>query len=160
MSSSRLLFLGALCVLLAACSNPISRFNAYKINIQQGNVLTQEMVSQLRPGQTREQVRFILGTPMLMDIFHQERWDYVYSFRNGRTGAVETRRFSVYFDKNNRLVRVGGDVDLAADEDLTKPVAQTRVVDLGSLPEDGSAPAMPPPEGPGLWQRMLNSVGF
>jgi len=159
MARSRLLFLGALCALLAACSSPLSRFNSYKIDIQQGNVLTQEMVSQLKPGQTREQVRFILGTPILMDIFHQERWDYVYSYRNGRTGEVEMRRFSVYFGKDNRLVKVGGDVELASAEDLNRPTSQTRVVDLGSLPEDG-APAMPPPEGPGFWQRMMNSVGF
>lgn len=159
MARSRLLFLGALCALLAACSSPLSRFNSYKIDIQQGNVLTQEMVSQLKPGQTREQVRFILGTPMLMDIFHQERWDYVYSYRNGRTGEVEKRRFSVYFGKDNRLVKVGGDVELASVEDLNRPPTQTRVVDLGSLPEEG-APAMPPPEGPGIWQRMKNSVGF
>ena len=155
MFRSRLLILGVACSLLAACSS----FNAYKIDIQQGNVLTQEMVSQLKPGQTREQVRFILGTPMLTDIFHQERWDYVYSYRNGRTGEVETRRFSVYFGKDNRLMKVGGDVELASAEDLNRPTSQTRVVDLGSLPEEG-APAMPPPEGPGIWQRMMNSVGF
>ena len=73
----------AVCSLLAACSSPLSYVNAYKIDVQQGNVLTQEMVGQLRQGQTREQVRFILGTPLLADIFHQQRWDYVYSFRNG-----------------------------------------------------------------------------
>jgi outer membrane protein assembly factor BamE len=63
----------------------LAHFNAYKIDIQQGNVLTQEMVAQLKPGQTREQVRFILGTPLLADIFHQQRWDYVYRYHNGQT---------------------------------------------------------------------------
>ena len=97
MFRSPLLHLCAVVSLLAACSSPTGYINAYKIDIQQGNVLTQEMVAQLKPGQTREQVRYILGTPLLTDIFHQQRWDYVYSYRNGRTGVVETRQFSVFF---------------------------------------------------------------
>jgi outer membrane protein assembly factor BamE len=50
----------------------------YRIDVQQGNVLTQEMVSQLRPGLSMDQVRFILGTPVLADMFHANRWDYFY----------------------------------------------------------------------------------
>ena len=160
MFRSRLPYLCIAAVLLAACSNPIRQINAYKIDIQQGNVLTQEMVAQLKPGQTREQVRYILGTPLLTDIFHRERWDYVYSYRNGRTGITETRQFSVFFDKESRLERVSGDVDTAAVDDLTAPAARTRLVDFGSLPSDGSAPPMPPPEGPGFFKSLLDSVGF
>jgi outer membrane protein assembly factor BamE (lipoprotein component of BamABCDE complex) len=69
---------------LVACSSKPSFINEYKIDIQQGNVLTQEAVSQLKPGQTRDQVRFLLGTPMVADIFHQQRWDYVYQYKSGR----------------------------------------------------------------------------
>lgn len=156
MFRSRLLILGAVCSLLAACSS----FNPYKIDVQQGNVLTQEMVAQLKPGQTREQVRFILGTPLLADIFHQQRWDYVYSYRKGRSGEVETRQFSVYFDKDNRLERASGDVEVADLDELAVPTARTRVVDYGTLPSDGSAPPMPPPEGPGLIEGLIKSVGF
>ena len=156
MFRSRLLILGAVCSLLAACNS----FNPYKIDVQQGNVLTQEMVAQLKPGQTREQVRFILGTPLLADIFHQQRWDYVYSYRKGRSGEVETRQFSVYFDKDNRLERASGDVEVADLEELAVPTARTRVVDYGTLPSDGSAPPMPPPEGPGFIEGLIKSVGF
>ena len=156
MFRSRLLILGAVCSLLAACNS----FNPYKIDVQQGNVLTQEMVAQLKPGQTREQVRFILGTPLLADIFHQERWEYVYSYRKGRTGEVETRQFSVYFDKDNRLERVSGDVAMAEPDELAVPTARTRVIDYGTLPSDGSAPPMPPPEGPGFIEGLIKSVGF
>ena len=156
MFRSRLLILGAVCSLLAACSS----FNPYKIDVQQGNVLTQEMVAQLKPGQTREQVRFILGTPLLADIFHQQRWDYVYSYRKGRSGEVETRQFSVYFDKDNRLERASGDVEVADLDELAVPTARTRVVDYGTLPSDGSAPPMPPPEGPGFIEGLIKSVGF
>ena len=156
MFRSRLLILGAVCSLLAACNS----FNPYKIDVQQGNVLTQEMVAQLKPGQTREQVRFILGTPLLADIFHQQRWDYVYSYRKGRSGEVETRQFSVYFDKDNRLGRASGDVEVADLDELAVPTARTRVVDYGTLPSDGSAPPMPPPEGPGFIEGLIKSVGF
>lgn len=156
MFRSRLLILGAVCSLLAACSS----FNPYKIDVQQGNVLTQEMVAQLKPGQTREQVRYILGTPLLTDIFHQQRWDYVYSYRKGRSGEVETRQFSVYFDKDNRLERASGDVEVADLDELAVPTARTRVVDYGTLPSDGSAPPMPPPEGPGFIEGLIKSVGF
>lgn len=156
MFRSRLLILGAVCSLLAACNS----FNPYKIDVQQGNVLTQEMVAQLKPGQTREQVRYILGTPLLTDIFHQQRWDYVYSYRKGRSGEVETRQFSVYFDKDNRLERASGDVEVADLDELAVPTARTRVVDYGTLPSDGSAPPMPPPEGPGFIEGLIKSVGF
>lgn len=156
MFRSRLLILGVVCSLLAACNS----FNPYKIDVQQGNVLTQEMVAQLKPGQTREQVRYILGTPLLADIFHQQRWDYVYSYRKGRSGEVETRQFSVYFDKDNRLERASGDVEVADLDELAVPTARTRVVDYGTLPSDGSAPPMPPPEGPGFIEGLIKSVGF
>lgn len=160
MFSLRIPLIGALCcVTLSACSNPVRSINAYKIDIQQGNVLTQEMVSQLRPGQTRDQVRFILGTPLLADIFHQERWDYVYSYRNGRTGNVESRRFSAYFDGTGRLDKVTGDVEPATPEELAAPPVRNRVVDLGTLPADTEVP-LPPPEGPGFFRGLLNSVGF
>jgi outer membrane protein assembly factor BamE len=160
MFRSPLLQLCAVVLLLAACSSPLNSINAYKIDIQQGNVLTQEMVAQLKPGQTREQVRFILGTPLLADVFHQDRWDYAYSYRNGRTGVVDTRYFSVFFDQNNRLVKVSGDVEVAGLEDLGAPKANTRLIDFGSLPTDGTAPPMPPPEGEGFIKGMLKSIGL
>jgi len=154
----RLLPIAVFCVFFAACSSAPRLVNAYKIDVQQGNVLSQEMVAQLKPGQTREQVRFLLGTPMLADIFHQQRWDYVYRYHNGATGQVESRQFSVYFDAENRLERVGGDVAVAEVSDLTAPVAQTRVVDLGELPADGVPLA--PAEGPGYFSRFMNMIGL
>jgi len=80
----------------------------YKIDIQQGNYVSQEMVSQLKPGMSKEQVRTLLGTPLLTDIFHSERWDYVW-WREEPSGRRESRRLVVYF-ADNRLARVGGDV--------------------------------------------------
>ncbi len=68
----------------------------YRIDIEQGNVVTQEMVDQLKPGMTRRQVRFILGTPLVEDSFNQARWDYVYLLRNGNTTKTN-KRLSVFF---------------------------------------------------------------
>ncbi len=98
----------ALFPLAAACSG-FNPFAVYRMEIQQGNYLTQEMVSKLQPGMTRDQVRFVLGTPLLTDIFHDDRWDYIY--RRGRAGSreIEERRLTVFFEKD-RLVRVEGDV--------------------------------------------------
>ena len=80
----------------------------YRMEIQQGNFVTQDMVSQLKPGMTKEQVRFILGTPMVNDIFHPDRWDYVF-WRETSDGKREHRKLTVLFD-NGQLARLDGDV--------------------------------------------------
>ena len=79
----------------------------YKIDVQQGNVVTQDMVDQLRPGMTQRQVRFIMGTPLLQDTFHPDRWDYLYSMKSGRQDRVQ-ERISLNFD-DNKLVGLSGD---------------------------------------------------
>ena len=71
-------------------------FSPYRPDIQQGNFVSQEMLSQLKVGQTREQVRFLLGTPMLMDMFHANRWDYPFYLARGN-GELTTSRVTVYF---------------------------------------------------------------
>jgi outer membrane protein assembly factor BamE len=98
--------------MLAACSSlvpDVTRvIKPYRIEIQQGNYISQEMIAQLKLGMTREQVRYVLGTPLVTDIFHADRWDYVY-YRE-RPGGAEQRKVSVHFDKEGRLERIGGDV--------------------------------------------------
>ncbi len=158
MRRSRLLLVAASSALIAACSYKPSFINEYKIDIQQGNVLTQEMVAQLKPGQTREQVRFLLGTPMVTDIFHQQRWDYVYRYQSGQTGELESRRFAVFFDAEGRLERVGGEVVVAEVSDLTAPVNKNRLVDLGSLSPETAG--LPPREEPGYFRRFMNLLGL
>lgn len=86
----------------------------YRIDIQQGNFVSREMVAQLKEGMqrpegmTREQVRFVLGTPLLTDIFHADRWDYVFRLKK-RSGEVIASHVTVFF-KNNRLVNIDGGV--------------------------------------------------
>lgn len=145
---------------LSACSSVPHIVTEYRIDVQQGNVLTQEMVAQLRPGLTKDQVRFILGTPVLIDMFHANRWDYFYWFKKGNSRTAETRRFSAFFDTEGKLVRVTGDVVPAEPADAdTVPETRLREIDLGSLPADGST-ELPPPDEPGLFKRMLESVGL
>ena len=69
----------------------------HKINIQQGHILTEEMISQLEPGLNKRQVRYILGTPLIDDIFNDDRWDYYYSLKMG-SGRFFKRTLTVYFD--------------------------------------------------------------
>lgn len=79
----------------------------YRQDIQQGNIITQEMVNKLEPGMTKRQVRFVLGTPMLVDAFHLNRWDYQYANTEG-WGETERKRLTLYF-QNDRLMRLEGD---------------------------------------------------
>lgn len=160
MVPQRILVAALGCIGLSACSNVPRIVTEYRIDVQQGNVLTQDMVAQLKPGQTRDQVRFILGSPLLTDVFHAQRWDYVYRLQNGRTNAVESRRLTVFFDQEGRLERLAGDVEAAGGAELAGPVAKTQVIDLGSLPADGEGKPLPPPDEKGFFGRMLEKVGF
>ena len=97
---------GALMLTLAACGGTEWGF-PYRAPIQQGNWITAEQVARLEPGMSREQVRFLLGTPTLQDIFRSDRWDYPYYSKPGY-GEPEQRRFSVWF-QGDSLVRWEGD---------------------------------------------------
>ncbi len=85
----------------------LASIKPYRIDIQQGNFLSPEMVAQLKKGMTREQVRFVLGTPLVTDIFHGDRWDYVF-YRELGNGSKDQRRLSVFFD-NDKLARAVGE---------------------------------------------------
>jgi outer membrane protein assembly factor BamE len=130
--SPRVILLVAL--LVAGC-NLIA---PYKIDIQQGNVITQDMLARVQPGMTRSQVRFALGTPLVVDPFHGDRWDYVYVYM--KQGAVmEQRRIVVVF-KDDKLAHIEGD---AAPAGITaaktdKPIAEK--TDKPAPPAGGTQP--------------------
>ena len=86
----------------------------YQAALSQGNLLDQEDIDQVEVGMTRGQVRFLLGTPMIDDPFHEDRWDYVYFFRMGRDKAMFKRWISVYFDGEN-VTEIVKDQELRAD---------------------------------------------
>jgi len=120
---------------LAGCSwlpNPV-----YKLDINQGNYITQDQVDKLKVGQTRQQVRAVLGTPLVADAFHATRWDYVYEFqRQGRT--LEHRQFTVYF-VDDKLARWEGDDMPPAPQEVARSGSGDPGIDksLSSAPKTG-----------------------
>ena len=114
----RLVFMRKIIVLLvllvfAGCRQvpaiPVPTFiSPYQIDIQQGNVVTQEMVAKLKPGMTRAQVRFVLGSPLIVDAFRTDRWDYMYMYQK-QGKPVERRNLTVIFE-DDKLLRLEGDV--------------------------------------------------
>ncbi|WP_299202071.1 outer membrane protein assembly factor BamE [uncultured Amphritea sp.] len=93
-------------ILLAGCAEfP----GVYKIDIPQGNVVTQEMVDTLRPGMTQNQVRYVLGTPLVTDSFNNNRWDYIYRNQSGETGVITQQSLTILFDANGNLSGMAGD---------------------------------------------------
>jgi len=107
----------------------------YRPDVQQGNVVTREMVEQLSAGMTRDQVRFLLGTPALVSVFHQDRWDYVYRLKRGKGAELQARRLTVFF-KDNRVER------FEADEMPPEALADNLI--LGRNPK--ALPKPPPKE--------------
>jgi len=131
-----LLCLAALTATLEACSASYvpGILRPYRPDVQQGNIVTKDMVEQLRPGMTRDQVRFLLGTPMLTDIFHQDRWDYTYYLRR-KNGDTQIRKLSVMF-ADGKLDRFNSDAMPA------EPLADSLI--LGAKPSHPAQAAEPP----------------
>ena len=90
----------------------------YRMDVQQGNLLDLEQVEQLEVGMTRSQVRFLLGTPMVIDSFDADRWDYVYSLRRGHERQVTRRHLVVWFD-GDKVTRIEEPIP------LPRPVSST-----------------------------------
>lgn len=125
---------------LTACTIT-DRLSPYRIDVQQGNFVTQEMVAVLKPGMTKDQVRFALGTPLVVDVFHADRWDYIYRRDPGR-GERQQRKLTVFFDQD-RLLRVDGDVVAKGTEgEAASGVVPGRVIEIEG-PKKQVAPATP-----------------
>src|SRR5450759_2270398 len=86
---------------LVSCGSarlPMPGITPYRIEIQQGNFVSQEMVSQLKLGMSKDQVRFVLGTPLISDSFHADRWDYVFRRQRANSRELEQRKLAVFFE--------------------------------------------------------------
>lgn len=81
----------------------------YRVDVQQGNLLEDSDIDAVQIGMTRSQVRFLLGTPVIEDSFHQDRWDYIYYFRQGRQRIADRSWLIVYFD-GDQVSRILKDV--------------------------------------------------
>lgn len=126
-------------LLLQGCGNiPILPFlKPYRIDIQQGNYVTQEMIAKLQPGMTRSQVRFALGTPLIVDPFRTDRWDYAYTF--AKSGVLTEQRTVTVIFKGDVLDHIEGDV--AAGSNISQPQAKVAAPAAPAVP---AAPAAAP----------------
>lgn len=121
----------AILALLAAagCSNVpmLPTLKPYRIDVQQGNYISQDMLVKLKPGMSRSQVRFALGTPLVVDPFRNDRWDYFYMLH--KAGALSERRVVTVIFKGDDLLRIEGDVVPAVPEVKPEPakVEQNKV---------------------------------
>ena len=103
-----ILFVVTCTALTTACSSTISNLKPFKLEIQQGNVVTSKMLLQLRPGMTKSQARYIMGTPLIVDSFHTNRWDYIFQLR--QSGKITEQKRVVLEFENELLKVVRGDV--------------------------------------------------
>ena len=96
------------CTSINSGEGPLRFLQPYRVEVVQGNVVTQEMVDRVKPGMSRLQVRDLLGAPLLTDPFHTERWDYVFTIR-ARGTPFQQRRVTALFGKDDRLVSIEAD---------------------------------------------------
>ena len=123
------IFLLVLSLLVTACSPSLPSIKPYKMPIQQGNLVTSKMMMQLKPGMTKTQVRFVMGTPLINDSFHKDQWDYFYQME--KDGAIiEKRRVILMFEKD-LLAKVKGDV-IPANANTNKNEDRQEIVPIKS----------------------------
>jgi len=149
-----------------------SVISPYKIDIQQGNVVSQAMVAKLKAGMTRAQVRFALGSPLIVDPFRTDRWDYVYLYQKQGKEA-ERRRITIIFEED-KLLRIDGDVvPTDSTQEPDKPAAGPQLAVPPAAKPDAAATGKPVPSKPepqekkekpkeekGFFGRMLDKIGF
>ncbi len=145
------LFLCLTFLFIQGCSNNSSIFSkdnlplVHRIDIQQGNVITQDMLAKLKLGMEKKKVRFIMGTPLITDTFHNDRWDYIYTYQDGR-GQREQRRVTLFFE-DDRLSQIDGDVVAARGKIQT----DSRKVESVEVP---------PADPPGIFSRVKETLTF
>lgn len=115
LSTPLALLTSCLFLLLTACGDPIWLPRAHKIEVQQGNLLTQEQISSVQTGMSREEVAALIGAPVNQPAFQPDRWDYVFT-RTPAGQTVKARRFSIFFDEGNRVANIEANFDRESGE--------------------------------------------
>ena len=155
----------------------------YRIEIQQGNFVSQEMVSQLKLGMSKDQVRFVLGTPLITDSFHADRWDYVFRRQKSNSRELEHHKLAVFFE-DGKLARIDSDVIPEAGMDAAavrtpgaqppapapaaRPAAPAaaeapKPVPAAAPEKSATAAPVPPADKPqekGWWERLKDKLKF
>ena len=171
---------------LASCGSPrlsAPDISPYRMEIQQGNFISQETVSQLKLGMTKDQVRFVLGTPLITDSFHADRWDYVFRRQRSNSKVLEQHKLAVFFE-DGKLARMDTDVISAAGADaaaiktpetvspapaakaaapaakpeVTKPPAPVAAPEPKPAATTATAAENPPAEKKSWWERLKDKV--
>jgi outer membrane protein assembly factor BamE len=131
---------------LVSCSTILNNLpGVYTLEIQQGNIIDQAMIDQLRPNMSKRQVLFIMGSPMLDDVFHKNRWDYLYSDQPGGEDRVQ-KQVSLFFE-NDQIVSIQGDFRPGAVPVIKSSAATT--VDVPKRELDKT-----------LWQKITGLFGY
>jgi outer membrane protein assembly factor BamE len=117
----------------------------HRIDVQQGNVISEEDLNRLKPGMTRRQVQYVIGSPMVADVFHQDRWDYIYLMQPG-SGPATSERVTLFFE-NDTLARISG--TLHPQDDATPEQQQVTL----EVPPQERVP-------PGLLNRFWHWITF
>jgi outer membrane protein assembly factor BamE len=131
---------------LVSCSTIMNYIpGVYTIDIQQGNIIEQSMVDQLRPGMNKRQVLYIMGSPMLNDVFHKNRWDYLYSDQPSGEDRVQ-KQISLFFE-NDQIAGIQGDFRPSAT-----PVIKTSGETTVDVPKRDLEKT--------LWEKITGLVGY
>jgi outer membrane protein assembly factor BamE len=131
---------------LVSCSTILNNLpGVYRLEIQQGNIIDQAMVDQLRPGMNKRQVLYIMGSPMLDDVFHKNRWDYLYSDQPSGEDRVQ-KRISLFFE-NDQIAGVQGDFRPSAT-----PVIKTSGETTVDVPKRNLDKT--------LWEKITSLIGY
>lgn len=124
---SRILLLLFLTALLSAC------FRSYKYDVQQGNIVDQERLSKVERGMSKRDVQTLLGTPLVHDKFHPNRWDYAYYLKEGRSKETISRLITLYFE-DEKLARITGDVTTSDAASIDSGI---KVIKIEDKPDSG-----------------------
>lgn len=124
-----------------------SYFRPHRIDIQQGNVITQDMVDQLQPGMDKRKILLVMGSPLVQDVFHADRWDYVYELYQAGE-LVQEKQVTLYFE-NEQLARIEGDLR-PNPQARSKPQAREVLITVPPQPEKKKS----------LIDRTFEAMGF
>jgi outer membrane protein assembly factor BamE len=130
---------------LVACGSTLPTLKPYHVEVQQGNVVDEKMMAQLHQGMTKSQVRYILGTPLIQDSFHQNRWDYFYQIR--KEGKINDQRRVILDFENDALKNIRGDVVPAGSAAVSEDAGMATL-------SAGTKPASQQAEDKSLWDRL------
>jgi len=147
----RYIIISGLIFFLSSCSwapdlSYLGLPRVHKIDVPQGNFIEQDQINQLRPGMNQQQVRFIMGTPMLDDSFNKNRWDYIYRFKPGY-GDTIVKQATIYFNDDGKLNNIQGTFRPGDKAENTHNSTEIVVVPLEDYEEENS-------DDKSYWQRF------